>query len=73
MKQQGIGFFGILGLIFITLKLLAIQPVVDWSWWLVLPPIYGGVALILAVAFFIFFVYALIGLGEKARRNSRRF
>jgi small Trp-rich protein len=73
MKQQGIGFFGILGLIFITLKVLAIQPVADWSWWLVLLPIYGGLVFVLAVAFFIFLVYTLIGLGEKARRNSRRF
>ena len=41
-----IGFFGILGLIFITLKLMAI---IDWSWWLVLLPIYGGVAIWLVV------------------------
>ena len=34
-----IGFFGILGLIFIVLKL---TEVVAWSWWLVLAPIYGG-------------------------------
>ena len=34
-----IGFFGILGLIFIVLKL---TEVVAWSWWLVLAPVYGG-------------------------------
>jgi hypothetical protein len=39
-----IGFFGILGLVFIVLKL---TEVVAWSWWLVLLPIYGG--LIMAV------------------------
>ena len=41
-----IGFFGTLGLIFIILKLMAI---IDWSWWLVLLPIYGGVAIWLVV------------------------
>ena len=49
-----IGFFGILGLIFIVLKL---TEVVAWSWWLVLAPLYGGfisavVALGLLGAFF---------------------
>jgi hypothetical protein len=34
-----IGFFGILGLIFVVLKL---TEVIAWSWWLVLAPIYGG-------------------------------
>jgi hypothetical protein len=34
-----IGFFGILGLVFIVLKL---TEVVAWSWWIVLLPIYGG-------------------------------
>lgn len=46
-----IGFFGILGLIFIVLKL---TEVVAWSWWLVLAPFYGG---------FIFTVLALGVLG----------
>lgn len=39
-------FFMLLGLLFIGLKL---AEVIDWSWWLVLLPIYGGIALILAV------------------------
>ena len=36
----------VLGCIFIVLKLLA---VIDWSWWLVLLPIYGGLALLFVV------------------------
>ena len=31
----GIGFFGLLTIVFITLKL---TKVIDWSWWLVLSP-----------------------------------
>jgi hypothetical protein len=37
-----IGFFRILGLVFIVLKL---TEVVAWSWWIVLLPIYGSVIL----------------------------
>lgn len=39
------GFFGVLGLIFIVLKLLG---VITWSWWLVTIPLWGGAALIVA-------------------------
>jgi len=45
---QGFPLLGILGLIFITLKLTG---VIAWSWWWVLAPFWGGfvVAIILAV------------------------
>ena len=42
----GIGFFGLLAIVFITLKLCH---VIDWSWWLVLLPIYGPLLLALMV------------------------
>ena len=35
-----------LGCIFIVLKLI---DVIDWSWWLVLLPIYGGMAVVLVL------------------------
>lgn len=37
-------FFGALGLAFIILKLCG---VIAWSWWLVLLPLYWGIALLL--------------------------
>lgn len=37
-----IGFFGLLGIVFIILKLCA---VIDWAWWIVLSPIWGGALL----------------------------
>jgi len=40
-------FMGVLGLIFITLKLLG---VITWSWWLVLMPLYGGLVLVFILA-----------------------
>lgn len=36
----GIGFLGLLTLLFIALKL---GSVIDWSWWLVLLPLYGPI------------------------------
>lgn len=47
------GVLGILGCIFVTLKLC---DVIDWSWWLVTLPFWGGVVLgliIFLVAFLI--------------------
>ena len=41
-----IGIFGILGIVFVVLKLV---DVIAWSWWLVLLPIYGPLALGLAL------------------------
>lgn len=53
-SNHGIGFTGLLAIVFITLKLLGI---IAWSWWWVLAPLWMGVAifalivlLVLAVA-----------------------
>ena len=35
----GIGFFGLLGIAFIVLKLTGF---IDWEWWIVLSPIWGS-------------------------------
>ena len=48
--------FGILGLIFVTLKLAEIGTVATWSWWLVTLPFYGPIALVLGV----FLVVAIV-------------
>lgn len=44
MKRQrgngGIGIFGLLGAIFITLKILDVKPIGDWSWLWVTSPIW---------------------------------
>ena len=41
-KSGGVGFFGLLGIVFITLKLCGI---INWSWWLVTLPLWIGVGL----------------------------
>lgn len=42
----GPGFLGCLGLLFIALKLTGY---INWSWWLVLLPLYGPLVLVLTV------------------------
>ena len=43
MGDKGIGLFGFLGIVFTVLKLTG---VISWSWWLVLLPFYGGLAVL---------------------------
>ena len=50
-RSGGIGFFGLLGIVFITLKLCG---VIDWEWWLVLAPIWVPMAIALIVLLFVF-------------------
>lgn len=45
-SSSGIGFFGLLTIVFITLKLTHL---IDWSWWWVLSPILITVGLILVI------------------------
>ena len=40
-SSVGIGFFGLLAIVLITLKLLG---VIDWAWWIVLAPLWGPVS-----------------------------
>lgn len=45
-SSGGIGFCGLLTLIFITLKL---THYIDWSWWWVLAPMWIGAAAIITI------------------------
>ena len=46
---MNIGFFPLLGVVFIILKLCG---VIAWSWWLVLLPIYGSIILMVLIAIY---------------------
>ena len=56
----GIGFFGLLAIVFITLKLCG---VIAWSWWWVLAPLWIPFAVIFAIA--IICMIALYASGRK--------
>ena len=61
-----IGFLPALALLFIGLKL---GSVIDWSWWLVLLPLWGPVAMVvgglLSMAMFAFGAAIIIAIFEK--------
>jgi hypothetical protein len=62
VNNNSIGFFGLLTLILITLKLTGY---IDWSWWLVLMPLFVPVILI----FTILVTMLLLGARVRQRRN----
>lgn len=59
----GIGFFGLLTIVFIVLKL---TKVIDWSWWWVTAPAWGSAVLIIIVAVV---VGTIQFLGYKKSKN----
>lgn len=46
-SSSGVGFFGVLTIVFVVLKLVG---VINWSWILVLSPLWGSVLVSLIVA-----------------------
>jgi hypothetical protein len=63
-SSGGIGLLGLLGVAFVVLKLCH---VINWSWWWVTAPFWGGVALVLVIA-----VGALAILGLTALVGAMR-
>lgn len=55
-SSSGIGVLGLLGVAFVILKLTGY---IDWSWWLVTAPFWGGFALIILFLFFAVFAAAI--------------
>lgn len=55
-KSGGIGCLTVIGIVFVVLKLLAIQPVANWSWLWVLCPFWAPIA----IAVFILVIFAFI-------------
>lgn len=47
-KSGGIGFIGLLTIVFVTLKLIG---KIDWSWWWVLGPLWIGPIVIIVFIF----------------------
>ena len=64
-SRGGISFFTLLGLIFITLKLINIEPVASWSWLWVLSPLWAMP--VLGVALFLVFVLVALIFGRGPR------
>lgn len=67
-SSSGIGVIGLLGVLFVGLKL---THYIDWSWWWVLAPFWGGAALVLAICLLFFLGWVLYQLYRihKAKRQ----
>lgn len=64
----GVGVLGLLGVAFVVLKLCG---VIDWSWWLVTAPFWGGFVLLLAILLIMLIVWAAIRYGGRWHRARR--
>jgi len=64
--------FGLLGVLFVGLKL---GGVIDWSWWWVTLPFWGGLALALGIAVLMLVLAGIAGLlgaiFNKPKKNRR--
>ena len=63
-SSGGIGVVGLLGIVFVVLKLTGF---IDWSWWFVTLPFWGGFALVLLVI-----LVAFISMYIKAAFDNRK-
>lgn len=61
-SSGGIGFAGLLGLIFITLKL---THYIDWSWWWVLAPFWIPFAITVIILLICAFVLGIAAICNK--------
>ena len=57
-QSGGIGFFGLLAIVFITLKLTGY---IAWSWWWVLAPLWAPLAVVLMIFLIIVIIAAIVG------------
>ena len=63
-SYHGIGFLGLLTLLFIALKL---THYIDWSWWWVLSPIWITIALVLVILGVFFLVLGIIAIAKRGK------
>ncbi len=60
--NSGIGFVGLLTIVFITLKLLG---KIDWSWWWVLSPIWISISITFGILAIVLIVMLIVALCSK--------
>ena len=61
----GTGFFNLLFLVFLVLKL---TKVIDWSWWWITAPLWGPLAVLISLVIFGGLLAALCGTLTRGRR-----
>ena len=74
-NTSGITTLGLLGVVFVTLKLTS---TIDWSWWWVTAPFWGGFAILIGFALIcfllgaIFFVLEFV-FGASTKKKKIKF
>ena len=61
-SSNDIGTLGVLGVVFVVLKLTG---VINWSWWWVTCPFWGGLALVAVMGLLFLFFVAVIRVFGK--------
>jgi len=69
-KSGGIGFCGLLAIVFIVLKL---THYIDWSWWWVLSPLFIPFAIVLIIALFVVILKMFYYSRVKRKVNKSGF
>jgi len=72
-SSSGIGFFGLLTVLFIGLKLTGF---ITWSWWWVLSPLWGGLIFWILILLIIALIAVIVGgigssVFKKKIKNKR--
>ena len=65
VKSSGMSTLGLLGVVFVTLKLLGIAPVAAWSWWWVTAPFWGSLAIVLGLLLIVAVGLAIVAAFSK--------
>ena len=55
-KSGGIGCLTVIGIVFVLLKILAVEPVASWSWLWVLCPFWAPIAIAIAIVIIFAFI-----------------
>ena len=66
-SSSGIGILGLLGIVFVTLKLTGY---ITWSWWWVTAPFWGGLAIVMVVGLVAAIVAMIIAGLDQQKRGS---
>ena len=67
-NSSGVSALGLLGVAFVVLKL---TNVIDWSWWYVTMPFWGGLVLGILILF-VWYVIELIKMTSKNKKINKR-
>jgi uncharacterized membrane protein len=68
-RSGGIGFFDLLGIAFIVLKLTGY---IDWSWWWVTAPLWGTLAALIAIIAIMLLIAGILSvIGILAERSTK--